>query len=417
MEIMRKIKNIQDIVDWGLCVGCGACYAVCGRPEAVNLINIESVGIRPRFDSKVCNGCVECLAVCPGYRIDAQNVVSNGNRPRVANLLIGPTYKVWEGHARDPEVRFNASSGGILTALALYALEKEKMAFVVHTGMDPERPWCNKTKQSRSRQDLLHNAGSRYATSSPCELLRTIEESDRPCVFIGKPCDVAAVNMARKIRPRLDANLGLVLSFFCAGTPSTKATLDLLKELNVEAEQVNALRYRGEGWPGHFRVDFSTHHQEKKIAYIDSWSKLARQRPFRCHLCPDGLGELSDITAGDAWNKYEGNGGNPGLSHVLARTARGYDTVQKAIAAGYLTLQTISPNQVIEAQGLVQRRREVFGRCLAMRLIGIPVTSLKNFGLLRAWLQNGNIIKLRTVIGTFKRILQRRLWRRNPLFK
>ena len=307
---MRSIRHIQDVVDWGLCVGCGACFAVCRRPGAVEMVNVKSAGIRPRFQTDKCRDCVECLAVCPGYRIDALSLEEGGPHRRTPNLLIGPTYQVWEGHAADSEIRFAGSSGGILTALALYALEKEQMAFVLHTGMDPERPWLNKTMISRSREELLRNAGSRYATSSPCEMLRFIEESDRPCIFIGKPCDAAAVTTARKIRPQLDAKLGLVLSFFCAGTPSTKATLDLLQSLEIEAGQVESLRYRGEGWPGHFKVRFDKQHCEKKMAYIDSWSRLAQQRPFRCHLCPDGLGELADATSGDAWNKHDENRDN-----------------------------------------------------------------------------------------------------------
>ena len=206
--LKRKVQTIQDVVDWGLCIGCGACYSAC-KMGAVSLVNIEAVGIRPRFNTVQCASCTDCLPICPGYRVDGN--LETGSLPKTseADHEFGPSLEVWEGYASDPEIRFRASSGGILTALALYCLEQERMGFVLHTGMDEERPWTNKTVQSRNRGELLARTGSRYAPASPCDSLRTIEANDHPCVFIGKPCDTAAVAMLRRQRPELDRKLGL----------------------------------------------------------------------------------------------------------------------------------------------------------------------------------------------------------------
>src|SRR5437763_1922606 len=91
--------------------------------------------------------------------------------------------------------------------------------------------------------------GQRGNGWAPCEGLGAIENSDRPCVFIGKPTDTAACWKLRELRPALDRNLGLVMTFFCAGEPSTAGTLDLITSLGIGREDVDALRYRGEGWP------------------------------------------------------------------------------------------------------------------------------------------------------------------------
>jgi coenzyme F420 hydrogenase subunit beta len=246
-------------------------------------------------------------------------------------------------------------------------------------------------------------------------LLNIIESSPDPCVFVGKPCDAAAVAQARKVRPRLDANLGLVLSFFCAGTPCTKATLDLLHRHNIHEEDISDLRYRAEGWPGLFRVARKQFRDDFSMTYMASWSSVAGQRPFRCHLCPDGLGQLADITSGDAWNRYDSGEENPGLSHVLIRSKRGAQMIEKAIANGYLTLEKISPADVIEAQGLVERRREVFGRLFGMWLLGLPFTRFKGFELLKAWLRNSPYNILRTVLGTQRRLVQRGMCRPKPI--
>lgn len=412
---MREIRSIQDVVDWGLCIGCGACYSACTK-GAVSLINIESVGIRPRFDTSVCSSCVDCLSVCPGYTVDSQLTAAPGPAVSGDAWDCGPALEIWEGHATDAEVRFNASSGGVLSALALYCLEQEHMEFVLHTGMDESKPWLNKTVQSRNRRELLARAGSRYSPASPCDSLRQIEESNGPCVFIGKPCDASAVAMSRAQRPKLDEKLGLVLTFFCAGTPSTRGTLDLMNTLDASPGNVRALRYRGEGWPGEFKVLSHDGQSEKSMSYQESWGRLSDYRSLRCHLCPDGMGSNADIACGDAWEQYNGSNGL-GRSIVIVRTARGREILRRAVAKNYVELDPVGPEAVHAAQpSLVTRRRELFGRMLGRRLLFVPSPEFKNFSLLSRWARLSVAEQMRTVVGTIRRIFLRRLWYPRPLW-
>jgi coenzyme F420 hydrogenase subunit beta len=409
---MAQIKSLKDVVDWNLCTGCGACAYACTEGE-ISLVNIESVGIRPVFSSSACASCSKCLSICPGYQVDAAPVV-----PRPAKEVdyeIGSTLEIWEGHASDSEIRYRASSGGLLTALALYCLEQEEMKFVLHTGVSEETPWENKTVKSRTREELVSRAGSRYAPASPCDRLSEIEQSDKPCVFIGKPCDVTAVSALRRERPALDRSLGLVLTFFCAGTPSTKGTLDLAESFKILPEQIDSVRYRGEGWPGRFKVGYDNGKQEASASYGDSWGKLTHYRPLRCNLCPDGLGRLADIACGDAWENSSDNG-NPGLSLVLVRTERGREILRGAIAANYVQLQRVDRTNVLAAQvNLLNRRREIFGRLVALRLFGIPVPRFSGFALGRSWLGIPMNRKIKTVLGTAKRVIARRLYSKSDI--
>jgi coenzyme F420 hydrogenase subunit beta len=410
-----RIKSLPDVVDWGLCIGCGACYSACAR-GAVALVNIEAVGIRPKFDEPVCTSCGTCLSFCPGYSVDGNLEIGYLPKMTHADHEFGPALEVWEGYAADPEIRYRASSGGLLTALSLYCLEREAMAFALHAGMDETKPWTNRTVQSRSRGDLLSRAGSRYAPASPCDGLNAIEQSERPCVFIGKPCDAAAVSKLRRERPLLDRNLGLVLTFFCAGTPSTQGTLDLLKSLDISPDDVDAVHYRGEGWPGRFRALGKSGKQERSFAYMESWGRLAKYRPFRCHICPDGLGFVADLACGDAWEQFEENG-DPGRSIVLVRTERGHELLHRAIAAGYVELKPVTSAAVLAAQkNLLQRRREIFGRLLAMRLLLVPTPKFRGFSLLRSWMREPLSVQVLSFLGTLRRLVLRGLWRRRPLF-
>jgi coenzyme F420 hydrogenase subunit beta len=410
---MRKVRTIPDVVDWGLCVGCGACYYACTNGK-VSLENIDAIGIRPIFKED-CLECTECLEFCPGAAVKANHLSGQESGNVESHLLIGPTLETWEGHAEDPDIRYAASSGGILSALSLYCLEKENMEFVLHSGMDPDKPWGNKSIQSYGgKKDLLARTGSRYAPSSPCDSLGLIENSDRPCVFIGKPCDAAAVSQLRKQRPLLDKKLGLTMTFFCAGTPSCKGTVDLLKKMELSPEDVKNIHYRGNGWPGEFRVTFKNKSDIKTLSYNETWGFLQKYRSFRCNICPDGLGQLADISCGDAWHRHKTNN-NQGLSLVLIRTERGREIFNNAVKAGYIKAYSSNAANVVAAQGLVKRRQEVFGRLLAMRLLLIPTPQYVGFSLFKAWMKNPISTQIKTILGTVRRLVHRGLWHRNPL--
>lgn len=412
--LIQRIKTLQDVVDWGLCTGCGACYSACSE-GGVSLVNIESVGIRPKFDA-ACESCTKCLPICPGYVVDAELAAQDLPTEAELHEEFGPALEIWEGYASDPEIRHRASSGGVLSALSVYCLEHEGMAFVVHSAMNPSEPFLNQTVQSRTRAEILARAGSRYAPASPCDGLAEIEKSDRPCVFIGKPCDAAAVAMMRSARPKLDRNLGLVLTFFCAGTPSTTGTLDLLKGMGISEDSVDTVRYRGEGWPGTFKIVQKGTIQQSSLSYEESWGKLSHYRPLRCHLCPDGLGRIADVSCGDAWERF-GENENPGRSIVIVRTPRGREIVRRAMAANYVQLTPASRENVLAAQpNLLQKRKELFGRLAILRLFMVPLPHFRGFSLFQAWMRLPLSQKARTLLGTTKRVAFRQLWRRKPLF-
>ncbi|SDL77591.1 Coenzyme F420 hydrogenase/dehydrogenase, beta subunit C-terminal domain [Tessaracoccus oleiagri] len=387
-----------------MCSGCGAC-AYLGADGGVTMRDVPTIGARPVGVAALPIEVKDrIVAACPGAGV--RSPASGRPAPTDRDeLLVGPADAIWEGWAADPEVRRRASSGGIVTALAAYCVERLGMRLVVHVGMEPTQPWTNRTITSHDRAGLLANAGSRYAPSSPVEALRLIEEADGPCVFVGKPCDVAAVAELRKQRPALDRNLGAVLSFFCAGTPASAGTLGLASTLGFDEDRIASVRYRGDGWPGRFRVR-GRDGQEASLSYDESWGALARRhRQLRCQVCPDGLGELADVTGGDAWHRREES--PEGISVVLARTPLGRRLVEGAAEAGYVELTESDAHRVVAAQGLVRRRKLVAARLTALGLLGLPVPRFRGFHLWRAARLIGPVKFVREMGGTLRRGLAR----------
>jgi coenzyme F420 hydrogenase subunit beta len=235
-------------------------------------------------------------------------------------------------------------------------------------------------------------------------------------VIIGKPAEISAVRNARAMRPGLDRNVGVTLSFFCAESPATRGTVALLEKLGTKPEQVGELRYRGHGWPGHFApIHRGESEPFKRLTYRESWAFLQAHRPWSVHQWPDGSGELADISCGDPWYE-EPDGRNPGFSLVVARTARGREIVEGAMRAGYLTLTVAEPWKLAKSQpNLLAKKGAVWGRRWAGAWLRLPVTQLAGLELKRCWSKLPVREKLKSTFGTLRRLLQRRLYRRLQL--
>lgn len=415
---MRRIASVREVAERHLCSGCGACAFI--DPQRIHMVDDAHAGRRPVFANAAADAGHDpaALAVCPG--IDLEHTFDRRDPALIAELtdVWGPIYEVWEGHAADPEIRFAGSSGGAASALALFCIEQLGFHGVLHIAARPDVPYLNHTVLSTTRAEILARTGSRYAPASPCDGLQMIADAPGPCVFIGKPCDVAAVQKARRLRPELDAKLGLTIAFFCAGVPSTQGTLDLLKSVGVEdPARVTALRYRGHGWPGRWTVHWrggAERSHEASLSYEESWAFLVRYKQWRCRICPDHTGEFADLAVGDPWYRSV-QPGEYGSSLIVARTPHGRALLRDA--AHYVTLVRSAPNLLEASQpGFPAGRGAVWGRLLGMALCGLRRPRYAGFSLYAAWrrtLRLGD--KVRATVGTLRRIWKLRLCRRRPV--
>ncbi|MFY1687597.1 Coenzyme F420 hydrogenase/dehydrogenase, beta subunit C-terminal domain [Plantactinospora sp. WMMB782] len=411
---MARPHTVHDVAAGRLCTGCGVCAYLA--PDEVRMVDVLDHGRRPLPITPVGSGgrgAAAALDCCPGVRLG-----HGSSRPapgEIAELrpAWGPVRALWEGYAADPAIRHAGSSGGVATALAGHCLTGEGMAGVLHIGARPDVPYLNETRLSRTPAELLANAGSRYAPASPCDRLDLVEAAGGPCVFVGKPCDVAAVRMARQVRPELDRRLGLTIAIFCAGTPTSRGTLEMLERLGVtDPTRLASVHYRGAGWPGSARARTVDDPPERRreLSYAESWGDiLQKHRQWRCSLCADHTGEFADVAVGDPW--YRPTGDDPGQSLVLARTERGVRLVEAAVAAGVLVLTPVAPDILPASQpNLLRARGAVWGRITTLRAAGLMAPRLRNLPMAGIWWRHLSIVeKLRSVVGTLRRIRTKRL--------
>lgn len=411
---MRRIRNLGDVVDWRLCLGCGACAYVCPSKK-IELVDVPDEGIRPKLSGSDCGTCTDCLDVCPAVGIDLTEAARRPDILKESFEAFGPILEIWEGHAADPEIRFKGSSGGALTALSLHGLTGERMAGVLHIGQNPLDPARNSTRLSRSREELMVCTGSRYAPASVCDRLDLVESADAPCVVIGQPSEISALAKVIVKKPALACKVGLTMSFFCAGSPATQGTLELMERYKVKPDELEYMRYRGFGWPGFFTTRKKTEAEPTEhLAYRNTWAFLQKYRPYATHLFPDGSGEDADISCGDPWYRPVEQGEH-GSSLIVVRTERGRRFLKRAIEAGALVAKPATPDQLDRSQGyLTQKRGAVWGRILAFRLLGVPTPRYRGYSLYKNWMCLSWNDKFRSVIGTMRRVVQRGYHKRRP---
>jgi coenzyme F420 hydrogenase subunit beta len=368
-------EAIGHVVRSGNCSGCGACALLDSGLE----MRLDEQGYsRPVRVSATTAGrdvIARFEACCPGVTVSAQNPPGTTRHP-----TMGPIIQAFEAWATDDGIRFEGSSGGVLTALASWLVDTGEAARVIGATGDPAEPRRTVSVQLTTGEAARSLAGSRYAPVSnaaqPGALLPDT-------AFVGKPCEVSALRALQAPGGRAP----LLLSFYCAGTPSQRATEALTEGLGVPAtERVGKLWYRGHGWPGRFTVTRSDD-STVSASYDESWGNtLGPTVQWRCKLCADGVGESSDITAADLWRAdargYPDFADGAGVSALIARTARGLDVVQRAVAAGVIEATPIEISALAAVQPLHRERRSTLaGRLLGTVLAGGAVPRYRGFGL------------------------------------
>lgn len=403
-ERRRLDAEIADVLRKDACTGCGACPLL---DTGLRMVENDAGYLRPvrHGDGDLRAGAATLFRnVCPGVTVSANKTPNAQPHPTMGAYLA-----VWEAWATDPVIRHRGSSGGVLTALSTWLLESGKASRVVGAGAatDPRR---SVAVTITNRDGALLAAGSRY---TPVGILSDTDVLLPGTVVVGKPCEASAVSaLAANLVVGAAAEPPLVLSFFCAGTPSARATDKLLGELGLpEDAAIDELWYRGRGWPGQFTAQSGD--TVVRADYDDSWGKtLGPSTQWRCKVCPDGVGESADIVAADYWHVDER--GYPsfvegdGASALIARTARGLKTVLEAAAAGVIQISEVGMDSLDAVQPLQrERRRFLAARMLGARLAGRGVPRYRGFGLWRLSLSQPRIA-LRTLRGTFSRVRRSR---------
>ncbi|MES2492640.1 MAG: Coenzyme F420 hydrogenase/dehydrogenase, beta subunit C-terminal domain [Pseudomonadota bacterium] len=340
---------------------------------------------------------------CPGSIIEPWQAASR------RHPLWGLWRRVLTGHATDEDLRHRASSGGAISALLIEALTSGMVERVLHIGADPLQPMRNIVRWSDTPDEIIDGAGSRYAASSPMELIGPALAAGKRFAFVGKPCDVSALRRLAKHDPRVDKLVPVVLSFFCGGVPSHDGADRIVRAMGLEPDEIESFRYRGNGWPGLTRAQ-TRDGRSGEMRYAESWGEyLSGQVQFRCKICPDSVGGVADIACADAW--YGAGGGFPefeeaaGRSLMITRTPQGEILLDKALESGVLAAEPFDIDDVELMQPAQSyRKRHIAARVAANSSLLQPSPRMRGLDVIKAGRSASWRELFRNFAGTARRI-------------
>jgi len=350
MSTLTPTERLYAIVEQGLCIGCGLCQSVAGK-DVVKVVKTSRGYEQPVVIGELDHGTVDKIYdTCPGTRIEGlpENLIEADTH--IDNVW-GPWRRMTRAYASDSEQQHIGATGGVLTALGIYLLKSKRVDFILHAKSSTRDPSFGDRQLSFSKADVIESAGSRYGPTATLIDIGEVLDRNQAFAFIGKPCDVAALRNYARHDSRVDELVKYWLCMVCGGFGTPASTQAFYKRIDIEPEEVTLLRYRGYGCPGPTRVE--TRDTVKEVHYLDFWGddESMWALPFRCKVCPDGIGEAADIAASDTWvggspNRVDSET-DPGVNAIIARTRAGEELIAAAVTDGALNIEyDIAPDDM-----------------------------------------------------------------------
>ena len=377
---MSVINSLSDITENGLCIGCGICQSIAGN-ENISISMTEKGRLEPKENKPLNNEIFDKIKkTCPGVIVEGLPKEAIDNKSKY-DLVWGYYLSLFYAWSTDKDIRFKSSTGGLLNGLSLYLLESKKVRFILHTGTDPKQPMRSVSRYSYNKQELLNSGScSRYGPSSPLDKFNEALNKNEPFAFVGKPCDISAIRQLSKIDRRVNELCKYLLTLVCGGFGEFTKSQDFIDSFNVKEEELSIFRYRGYGNPGKMYIKTNSGEEHDK-EYNSFWGEESTWRvPFRCKICPDAIGDSSDLAALDTWPGGSPVGEDEGFNAAIIRTKKGYDLVHDARDAGYIKIgNDLKIEDINDFQPhQVSKKKAVYARHQGMKNVNRPTLNTKN---------------------------------------
>ena len=370
-----KLNTIKKVISKGYCLGCGLCHVV-----DQNCSILEKNGNLISSYNKKGKGHI---VVCPAAGYDIVNLGKSIHSAKKYNYELGWFNKLILVQSVDKSILRKASSGGAMTTIALYMLEKGYADGVICTKYSYTNPNSPRpiTFIARTKEELLQAQGSKYCPTSPLSILGRLNK-DEKYVLIGTPCQIAGWQSYKKeFAPSV--NIVLTIANFCGGYRDYRE-LDYFVHKIAGYNSVRYFQHRGDGVPGYMKI-IDENDNEWKYPYPEYAHFSPIEKNKRCVYCVDATGELADISCGDAWiDRIKKTGES--WSTLILRNAKAEKLLKEIVENNSFRTGDISEEEVIQSQKLnitSKKYRQVKRIRLRTLLLGyVPNwnNSIKDFG-------------------------------------
>lgn len=324
-----KYRSIGGVLEKKICCGCGSCSVIC--PASCIEFVYGSRFNYPKIDAEQCLQCGKCLEVCPGA------FLLEGTDPGFVDEPVKASYDCYLIHSADDEVRLDASSGGFITGMILHLMSKGLADGGIVVKCQGEQALVAESFIATDRESLLGARASKYAPVSSGVVLSEVLKRPGRYVFVGTPCMVEGLTKLQKLLPELEERIVLKIGLVCAGMASRLSTKTYIEQDGgVNLADVRRVCYRGNGWPGRFRVfgEDDKILMDRPLLGGSLIHVVPQDHYLRCWNCLDHWARYADIAVSDPWTNEMVKTERKGRSAIMVRTERGKEAVASAIENG-----------------------------------------------------------------------------------
>jgi|GEM_PF-1723482 coenzyme F420 hydrogenase subunit beta len=355
--MLTYTRDSKIVFNSSRCCQCGVCVSAC--PYGAIAPHTGRRQYELVIDPGKCTECQLCIRVCPAHALSEARIAED-TLPRALGFHLAA--------ARDMQVRRFASSGGVARVLLCNGIRERELS-AVYTLL-----FTNVTVDGAS--NLVSVGGEAMGTwvQSPMDGFKIPTSLYRPVLWgaglreglpragrvllVGLPCQLRGAKALLESL-RLDVE-PLYVSLFCRKTKEFGYSRYILQMARCEDTPTYHVLYRGDGWPGRFRVLSAgrTCDVGPFLYHAQCWNVPG------CRYCADCIGSgIADLTLGDPWGIISESNEPAGMTLVYVWTRKGrelLDWCQKHLDMRPLTVGQVEHHFDIRAtrakEALVNRR-------------------------------------------------------------
>lgn len=356
-----------------LCNRCGSCV---GLSEG-KIVFVDREGdFRPvikeapdeAMSARILNACAGKEFSFPEYRKHFYAETPS------FHTYTGPYNGIFIAHSTDETIRKTGASGGMISAILIWMLNRGWIDGAVVTGMSKEKPWLAQSFIATSPDEILEAAQSKYIITSVNEILPEIAAFKGKLAYVGLPGQIQSIRKLQHAGDSTVANIKYIFGPFYGNTLHFSSVRSFLKSYRIkDYTNISKLYFRYGEWPGNMRVEM-TDGRAVELPKFHANYLIPFHILKNSLLCTDLSNEFTDISGGDAWAPvYEERG--KGFSMVISRSDTGKEILLQMEKEGLIALTPISIDEAItmHSHGYDLKKRGTFIRIRFRKMLGLPV--------------------------------------------
>ena len=357
------LDNLEQLVSYNFCVGCGLCTAICPT-KSLRMIWNRFGTYEPVKTYETCSDCFICTQVCP-FSDGLVKGISNPNEDQLGEVLFGSSdsskdskighfQECYAGYAKG--FRQNSTSGGMTSWILAFLLETGRVDKVICVQPDISKNNLFEYRVCSTIEEVCSGSKSRYYPVHQADVLTEVMNEEARYALVALPCFCKGIRFAQKQIDILNERIIFCVGLFCGGMKSSHFTEYLAAQVGVNKDDIIKPQYRikHEG-PTSRSYSFGCANPSNKDEILEFQVKHLGDlwgpgffKPNACDYCDDITSELADISCGDAWippysSDWRGN------NIIITRSVAAQRLIDEGLNKNLLSLEKITSKQVYKS--------------------------------------------------------------------